>query len=234
MHRDNVVTVRAETYVVDRRSGIGRLMVKIRYSELPAGLHVAAAAERDDTVVYLQPGLTSAQRRAALIHVRSSARIGQGPALPRPAMARAIAADRVRTNARIGAAAARRHPMLFLPPVFLLVISAIAFLLMSIRPLTVTNQGSVTAGLATLHVRAQNSPTPRPSQAASNPRHHRRDRAAASPLTHPRSLQPPLPAACSALRAGRGSLPAPPTRSSSLLSRRCLRRFQRWLRTHRS
>jgi hypothetical protein len=236
MHRDNVVTVRAETHVVDRRSGIGRLMVKIRYSELPAGLHVAAAADHEDTVVYLQPGLTSAQRRAALIRVRSSARIGQGPALPRPAMARAIAADRVRTNARIGAAAARRHPMLFLPPVFLLVISAIAFLLMSIQPLTVTNQGSVTAGLPTLHVRAQNTPTPPPSQPASNPRHHRRDRAAASPLTHPRSLQPSLPAACAALRAmsGRGSLPAPPSRSNSVLSRRCLRRFQRWLRTHRS
>ena len=39
-------------------------MVKIRYSELPAGLHVRAEARGRDTVIYLLPGLTPAQRRA--------------------------------------------------------------------------------------------------------------------------------------------------------------------------
>jgi hypothetical protein len=210
-------------------------MVKIRYSELPAGLHVAAAADRECTVVYLQPGLTSVQRRAALMRVRSSARMGQGPTLPRPAMARAIAADRMRTNARIGAAAARRHPMLFLPPVFLLVISAIAFVFMSIQPLTVSNQSNVVAGLPTSHVRGGAVAIPRPSYVSSSPRHHRRHGAAASPVTRSSSLQSTLPAACAALQAtsGRGLWSAPPSRSSSLLTRRCQRRFQRWLRTHR-
>src|SRR5215472_19236983 len=122
-------------------------MVKIRYSALPSGLHVAAAADHDGTVVYLQPGLTQAQRRAALVRVRSSARMGQGPTLPRPAMARAIAADRVRTNARIGAAAARRHPMLFVPPALALLVSAIAILIMSIQPLAVAAPGNVRAAV---------------------------------------------------------------------------------------
>ncbi len=210
-------------------------MVKIRYSELPAGLHVAAAADRDCTVVYLQPGLTSAQRRAALIRVRSSARIGQGPTLPRPAMARAIAADRVRTNARIGAAAARRHPMLFLPPVIILLVSAVAFVFMSIQPLTLSTRGNVAPGLVPAF-RISDPPVVSPSSHASgSPGHHLRHAAAASPLTHPRGLQPALPAACAALRApsSRWSWPTPPSRSSSLLTTRCQRRWQRWSRTHR-
>jgi hypothetical protein len=188
-------------------------MVKIRYSELPAGLHVAAAADRECTVVYLQPGLTSAQRRAALTRVRSSARIGEGPTLPRPAMARAIAADRVRTNARIGAAAARRHPMLFLPPVIVLVISAMAFLLIAIRPLTVANRGNVApAGVPALHINASPSPT-------------------ASRQSRSAQLAPPV--ACPAMQAASSRWPRPPSRSSSLLTRRCVRRFLRWSRTHR-
>src|SRR5215472_19251350 len=145
-------------------------MVKIRYSELPAGLHVAAAADREGTVVYLQPGLTSVQRRAALTRVRSSARIGQGPTLPGPAMARAIAADRVRTNARIGAAAARRHPMLFLPPALVLLVSAVAILIMSIQPLMLATQGNVGAALPTLHAGGARLPTSL-AQNAAQPRY---------------------------------------------------------------
>jgi hypothetical protein len=210
-------------------------MVKIRYSELPTGLHVAAAADRDCTVVYLQPGLTSAQRRAALIRVRSSARIGQGPTLPRPAMARAIAADRVRTNARIGAAAARRHPMLFLPPVIILLVSAIAFVFMSIQPLTLSTRGNVAPGLLPA-LRISDPPAASPStQASGSTRLHHRHAAAALPVTHSGSVQPALPAACAALRApsSRWSWLTPPSRSSSLLTTRCQRRLQRWARNHR-
>jgi hypothetical protein len=125
-------------------------MVKIRYSELPAGLHVAAAADGGTTVVYLQPGLTPAQRRAALGRVRSSARIGQGPTLPRPEMAKAIAADRMRTSALIGTAAARRHPLLVLTPVFVLVMAAIAVMVIAVEPLSAPGHAAIAANLPTL------------------------------------------------------------------------------------
>jgi|SRR5271165_1096244 len=144
-------------------------MVRIRYAELPAGLHVTAETNRGDTVVYLQPGLTPAQRRAALIRVRSSARMGQGPTLPAMAMARAVATDRVRTTARIGAAAMRRHPMLFLPPLIVLVSSAAVFVLMSFVPVTVVHPGKSADGIPALHVddRQTRSPDSHPSNGPS-------------------------------------------------------------------
>jgi hypothetical protein len=112
-------------------------MVKIRYSELPAGLHVVAKACRRGTVVYLLPGLTPAQRRAALVRVRSSARMGQGPPMPTLSMALAVTADRARTTTRNGAAALRRHPMVLLPPLIAVLASAIVFVLMSFVTLTI-------------------------------------------------------------------------------------------------
>jgi hypothetical protein len=208
-------------------------MVKIRYSELPAGLHVAAAGDRDCTVVYLQPGLTPAQRRAALFRVRSSARIGQGPTLPRPAMARAIAADRVRTSAHVGAAATRRHPMLFLPPLILMV-SALVFLFMSVGPLTMTTQGRVAAqavpklGIGTPSHAPNRTPAP----------HHHAGRAVGP--TQSTHVQPaPSRPSCTT----RPSLwekwpwlapPSAPEPRASFTSR-CMRLgpFERWLRTHR-
>jgi hypothetical protein len=112
-------------------------MVKIRYSELPAGLHVSAERRGRHTIVYLLPGLTAAQRRAALIRVRSSARMGHGPRLPAVSMAVALGSDRLRTTVRNGAAAMRGHPLLLLPPLILLVSGGIVFLLMSFVTLTV-------------------------------------------------------------------------------------------------
>ena len=56
-------------------------MVKIRYSELPAGLHVSAKKHGRRAIIYLQPGLTAAERRAALVRVRKGSRMGHGPAL---------------------------------------------------------------------------------------------------------------------------------------------------------
>jgi hypothetical protein len=92
-------------------------MVKVRYAELPAGLHVATEARDGCTIVYLLPGLTPPQRRAALTFARRSARIGHGPSLPVIDMALALAADRTRTISRAVLAVLRRHPMLLLPMV---------------------------------------------------------------------------------------------------------------------
>jgi hypothetical protein len=186
IHRDNVVTVRAEADVVDRLSikwDVGRAMVKIRYSELPAGLHVAAAADRENTVVYLQPGLTPAQRRAALVRVRSSARMGQGPMLPRRAMARAIAADRVRMSAHIGTAAARRHPVLVLTPVIVLVISAIAVMFIAVKPLTVARQAKVAALVPTL-IAGTHASSPPAHTRPGHVRPHRHAVTSQAPPTH--------------------------------------------------
>jgi hypothetical protein len=210
-------------------------MVKIRYSELPAGLHVAASADPNGIVVYLQPGLTPAQRRAALIRVRSSARVGQGPTLPRQAMARAIAADKVRTNARIGAAAARRHPMLFVPPVIVLAVSAIGFMFMSVQPLTAVTRGNVMATIPTLGLTAPAAGTPSHPQGQLPPlRLHHRHRHAATGSTRPASVLSALPASCATLQAPSSRWPWPtvPSRRGSPLTTRCQRRFQRWARTH--
>jgi hypothetical protein len=124
-------------------------MVKIRYSELPAGLHVSAEKRGRHTIVYLLPGLTAAQRRAALIRVRSSARMGHGPGLPAVSMTVALGSDRLRTTVRNGAAAMRGHPLLLLPPLILLVSGGIVFVLMSFVTLTVRH-----------HDRAQPPPSP--------------------------------------------------------------------------
>ncbi len=145
-------------------------MVKIRYSELPAGLHVTAEAERRGTVVYLLPGLTPAQRRAALVRVRSSSRMGHGPALPAMAMTAAIASDRVRTTARTDAAAVRGHPVLFLSPLIAVVISAIVFMLMSAVPITIAPHDKAAASVPTL---------PIGSSAPVSLRHHHHPRSAA-------------------------------------------------------
>lgn len=105
-------------------------MIKIRYADLPAGLHVQAVASGKDTVVYLLPGLTAVQRQAALRRARSSARMGQGPRLPAAGVAAAVAVDRIRTTVRNAAAAMRAHPATFVPPIVIIVSAAVAYLLL--------------------------------------------------------------------------------------------------------
>jgi hypothetical protein len=113
-------------------------MVKIRYAELPAGLHVVTEEHDGCTIIYLQPGLTPAQRRAALAFARGSARIGHGPSLPATDMAFALAADRARTTGRNLLAALRRHPMLLVPLIALvsgvIVVSLLSLATVSIVP----------------------------------------------------------------------------------------------------
>ena len=102
-------------------------MIKIRYADLPGGLHVRAVAHGKDTIVYLVPGLTVAQRQAALRRVRSSARMGHGPPLSAAGLAYALVADRMRTTVRNAAAAMRVHPAMFVPLIVILLAAAIAY-----------------------------------------------------------------------------------------------------------
>ena len=95
-------------------------MIKIRYSELPAGLHVRVETRGRNTIIYLLPGLTLAQRRAALLRARRSASMGYGPQLPMASVAGAIARDRTWATMRNGTAAFRAHPILLLPMVVVL------------------------------------------------------------------------------------------------------------------
>ncbi len=105
-------------------------MIKIRYSDLPAGLHLAAEVRGKHTVLFLLPGLTAAQRKAAIRRARSAARIGHGPALPALGLARAVAADRIATTVRNGLAAMRMHPAIFIPPMIIMVSVAITYILL--------------------------------------------------------------------------------------------------------
>lgn len=105
-------------------------MIKIRYADLPAGLHIRTAASGKDTIIYLLPGLTAAQRQAALRRVRSSARMGQGPRLPVAGVLRAVVVDRIRTTVRNAAAAMRGHPAILVPPLAIIVTAAIAYILL--------------------------------------------------------------------------------------------------------
>ena len=106
-------------------------MIKIRYSELPAGLHVRAEVEGQSTVIYLVPGLTPVQRRSALARARSSARLGYGPELPRAGVLAAIAVDRIRTTLGNGVAALRAHPLFFVPPMAIMVSAILVCVLLA-------------------------------------------------------------------------------------------------------
>jgi hypothetical protein len=105
-------------------------VIRIRYADLPAGLHIRAVARGKDTIVYLLPGLTAAQRQAALRRARSSGRMGQGPRLPVAGVAAAMAVDRIRTTVRNGAAAMRAHPAVLVPPMMIVLTAAVAYILL--------------------------------------------------------------------------------------------------------
>jgi hypothetical protein len=107
-----------------------RHVIRIQYADLPGGLHARAEARGRDTIVYLLPGLTVPQRRAALRRLRSSALVGHAPRLPGPGVTRAIVAARVRTNARNAVAALRMHPGILAPPIVVVALAAVAFVLL--------------------------------------------------------------------------------------------------------
>jgi hypothetical protein len=105
-------------------------VIKIRYADLPAGLHIQAEARGRDTIIYLLPGLTAAQRQAALRRARSSGRMGQGPGLPVAGVLGAVVVDRMRTTVRNGAAAMRGHPAILVPPLVIVTSAAVAYILL--------------------------------------------------------------------------------------------------------
>jgi hypothetical protein len=85
-------------------------MIRVRYKELSPGLHGQTECSGRGTTVYLLPGLTVRQRKAALRRLRQEASRGFGPELPRPDLAVALAADRFRVGVRNTAAVVRLHP----------------------------------------------------------------------------------------------------------------------------
>jgi hypothetical protein len=109
-------------------------LIKIRYRdphELSPGLHAAAERAGRSTTVYLLPGLSAAQRRAALRRLRMSARRGYGPRLPAAQLALALAVDRIRTSIGRAGAVFRSHPAGSTVPVMVVSAGAIAFLALS-------------------------------------------------------------------------------------------------------
>jgi hypothetical protein len=106
-------------------------VIKIRYSDLPAGLHVRTVIQGRHTILYLLPGLSAAARRAAIHRARSNARVGYGPRLPAAGVAFAIITDRFRTTIRNGLAAARLHPALAVPAAIVVLSVAVTYLLLA-------------------------------------------------------------------------------------------------------
>ena len=107
-------------------------MIKIRYrNELSPGLHAAAERHGRSTTVYLLPGLSAVQRRAALRRLKISAGRGYDPKLPAPQLALALLADRIRTTVGLAAAVFRSHPAGSTVPVMVVSAGAIAFLVLS-------------------------------------------------------------------------------------------------------
>ena len=109
-------------------------MIKIRYrdaDELSPGLHAAAVSQGRNTIVFLLPGLTAAERRSALRRLRLSARMGYCPPLPRAQLALALMADRIRTTVGQLGTLVRSHPAGSTVPVMVISAGAIAFLALS-------------------------------------------------------------------------------------------------------
>jgi hypothetical protein len=91
-------------------------MTRIRYRDLPPGSHGKAERGARGVTVYLLPGLTGSQRKAALRRLRQEASRGCGPALSAPQLMVALGWDRVRTALRAAAAIVRLHPVVSLLP----------------------------------------------------------------------------------------------------------------------
>jgi hypothetical protein len=147
-------------------------VIKIRYrdaDELSPGLHAAAVPQGRNTIVFLLPGLTAAERRAALRRLRLSARMGYCPPLPPAQLALALAADRIRTTVGQLGALVRSHPAGSTVPVMVISAGAIAFLALSAVSIQVLHLphhlGGSSALAGTNGVSGRRIPDPSPSPA---------------------------------------------------------------------
>jgi hypothetical protein len=156
-------------------------VIKIRYAELPTGLHIQTLTQGRDTVLYLLPGLTPGQRRAAIRRAQSNARVGHGPPLPPAGIVLALTLDRIRTTLGNGLGAMRMHPSFLVPTAVVVASVAVAYLLLAsvtfeLRPPLATGTRPGVAGAALAPV-----PTPRPHQRATAPAPHGHQPAAPAP-----------------------------------------------------
>lgn len=131
-------------------------MIRVRYKDLSPGLHGKAERSARCTTVYLLPGLTGGQRRAALRRLRQEASRGCGPELRGPDLAVALAADRFRVGVRNTAAVVRQHPAGSLLPTALAAALMALFVLASVSARMVQLQQSAPSGGL---VAAQTAPT---------------------------------------------------------------------------
>jgi hypothetical protein len=109
-------------------------MISVRYChwrELSPGLNATAQSNGRGTVVYLVPGLTRDERRAALRRLRMASRVGAGPELPAAQLAFALLAERIRTAAGRAGAIFRVHPAASALPVLLVSAGVIVFMSLS-------------------------------------------------------------------------------------------------------
>lgn len=74
-------------------------------------MHAEAECGLRGIVVYLLPGLTSAQRKAALRRLRQEGSRGCGPRLPSAQLAAALVVDRIRSAVGNTVAVVRQHPV---------------------------------------------------------------------------------------------------------------------------
>jgi hypothetical protein len=144
-------------------------VIKIRYrdpDELSPGLHAAAVPQGRNTIVFLLPGLTAAERRAALRRLRLSARMGYCPPLPPAQLALALVADRIRTTVGQLGTLVRSHPAGSTVPVMVISAGAIAFLALSAVSIQVLhlphNPGRSSALPGTAGESARGIPAPSP------------------------------------------------------------------------
>jgi len=149
------------------------IVIKIRYADLPEGLHVDVKSEGSKTIIYLLPALSRAQRHAAFTKARQAARVGRTPRLPWIALMLAVAADRFKITLRACAAAARVHPVGFAVPAAIFVTAVILYtfvtsVTISLSPPHAAGPGPGPAQSVAGSQAAPGSPLPSPGEARSS------------------------------------------------------------------
>jgi len=213
-------------------------VIRIRYCDLPAGLHIRIEDQGSYTTVWFLPGLTPAQRQAAIRRAKGAALVGQGPELPHAALTRALAADWLRATIRNGLRAMRLHPSVFFPPLVVLMSAAVAYLLLvsvSIQFLPGPHPQAIGRGPArpvplrirpatgTRHSDAPTRPpvssapaSPPPAAPSPSPTRSPRPSPSPTPTPEPTGSSSPSPTPTPTSPSPSPSSPAPPARQSPL------------------